>query len=70
MRVGLVLLSGTFSNTLPAQVQAHLQFLDELLISFGPKTSVLLVRYGIRFSFVPVVTNMYLMYLVVPYLLF
>jgi pimeloyl-ACP methyl ester carboxylesterase len=37
----------TSSVTLPAQVQAHLEFLDELLAAYGPETSVLLVGHSI-----------------------
>jgi hypothetical protein len=33
--------------TCAGNVQAHLQFLDKLLIAFGPKKSVLLMRYSI-----------------------
>ena len=40
------------SVTLPAQVQAHLEFLDELLTAYGPETSVLLVGHSIGSWFV------------------
>jgi pimeloyl-ACP methyl ester carboxylesterase len=35
------------SVALPAQVQAHLEFLDELLVAYGPATRVLLVGHSI-----------------------
>lgn len=37
----------TSAVTLPAQVQAHLEFLDELLAAYGPATRVLLVGHSI-----------------------
>jgi pimeloyl-ACP methyl ester carboxylesterase len=42
----------TSSVTLPAQVQAHLEFLDELLAAYGPETTVLLVGHSIGSWFV------------------
>jgi pimeloyl-ACP methyl ester carboxylesterase len=40
------------SVTLPAQVQAHLEFFDELLAAYGPETSVLLVGHSIGAWFI------------------
>ena len=40
------------SVTLPAQVQAHIEFLDELLAAYGPETDVLLVGHSIGSWFV------------------
>jgi pimeloyl-ACP methyl ester carboxylesterase len=37
---------------LPAQVQAHLEFLDDLLEAYGPETSVLLVGHSIGAWFI------------------
>lgn len=42
----------TASVTLPAQVQAHIEFLDELLAAYGPETGVLLVGHSIGSWFV------------------
>ncbi|KAN0132802.1 DUF2305 domain containing protein [Lactarius tabidus] len=42
----------TSSVTLPAQVQAHLEFLDELLAAYGPEATVLLVGHSIGSWFV------------------
>jgi len=42
----------TSSVTLPTQIQAHLEFLDELLAAYGPKTSVLLVGHSIGTWFI------------------
>ena len=42
----------TSSVTLPAQVQAHLEFFDELLAAYGPDTTVLLVGHSIGSWFV------------------
>ncbi|KAH9005514.1 hypothetical protein EDB86DRAFT_3036780 [Lactarius hatsudake] len=42
----------TSSVTLPAQIQAHVEFLDELLAAHGPETSVLLVGHSIGAWFI------------------
>ncbi|KAH9039444.1 hypothetical protein EDB83DRAFT_2411710 [Lactarius deliciosus] len=42
----------TSSVTLPAQIQAHAEFLDELLAAYGPETSVLLVGHSIGAWFI------------------
>jgi pimeloyl-ACP methyl ester carboxylesterase len=42
----------TSSVSLPAQIQAHLEFLDELLASYGPETNVLLVGHSIGAWFI------------------
>jgi len=50
--------AGTFtfpemsSVTLPAQVQAHVEFLDEILAAYGPATRVLLVGHSIGAWFI------------------
>ena len=38
--------------TLPAQIQAHVEFLDEILVAYGPATRVLLVGHSIGAWFV------------------
>ena len=40
------------SVNLPAQIQAHVEFLDELLAAYGPETSVLLVGHSIGTWFI------------------
>ena len=42
----------TSSVSLPAQIQAHVEFLDELLAAYGPETSVLLVGHSIGSWFI------------------
>ncbi|KAH9023369.1 hypothetical protein EDB85DRAFT_1991162 [Lactarius pseudohatsudake] len=42
----------TSSVTLPAQIQAHVEFLDELLAAYGPETSVLFVGHSIGAWFI------------------
>jgi pimeloyl-ACP methyl ester carboxylesterase len=42
----------TSSVSLPAQIQAHVEFLDELLAAYGPETSVLLVGHSIGTWFI------------------
>jgi pimeloyl-ACP methyl ester carboxylesterase len=40
------------SVSLPAQIQAHVEFLDELLAAYGPETNVLLVGHSIGAWFI------------------
>ncbi|KAF8270146.1 hypothetical protein EI94DRAFT_1681141 [Lactarius quietus] len=42
----------TSSVNLPAQIQAHVEFLDELLAAYGPETNVLLVGHSIGSWFI------------------
>jgi pimeloyl-ACP methyl ester carboxylesterase len=42
----------TDSVALPAQIQAHIEFLDELLVAYGPATRVLLVGHSIGCWFI------------------
>ncbi|KAI9443998.1 hypothetical protein H4582DRAFT_1918432 [Lactarius indigo] len=42
----------TSSVTLPAQIQSHVEFLDELLAAYGPETNVLFVGHSIGAWFI------------------
>ena len=42
----------TSSVSLPAQIQAHVEFLDELLAAYGPETNVILVGHSIGAWFI------------------
>ena len=40
------------SVSLPAQIQAHVEFLDELIATYGPETNLLLVGHSIGSWFI------------------